>query len=267
MHAPGSSSSFRAGGLVLITALALVSFRTSATAARSRDRSAPPPTPEVYAPVDPYMKYLDVLGSESSSCKSHVDEAKKMLNAQADLTSRYAQASPEERKQLDQSLRDLGKKLAAAEVGLEKCYGPGFMTRKDETMWSEAAPPKSSNPPPADQSAAQPAANATTTDSGESGSAQVPTAPQPPLPATPPPPPRELSFVQMLKSRAGETTYAHDFATDVQNLLEQRRVLALRFLEASDEERPYLNAVIAAVSHRLHDTADAIDQALEIASD
>lgn len=253
--------------VVALLSLMMPGPESAAAERRSRSDEKQPPVPEVMAPTDPYLAYLDEVAEASSSCKTHAAAVKELLNAQSELVSEYLSADPQARENAQQQLVELTRKIADAESKLAECFGLDFLERDTKlwspnAKWDREAPAPSKGATRARTAAGQgdEAARQSTTDE-----VVVTTPPPPPvarsLPAVPPAPEREATYVEFLQSQAGDSTFASEYATDVQKLLAERRQLAVRFLRAPESTRRHLHTVIGAINHRLRISAEAIHEA------
>jgi len=261
--------SCRSTSLASLASLAvmLVAVPSLDAARKSKTDEAPAPQPEVFVPTDPYVSFLDELGKKSPDCKSHTDEVKKRLSALDDVVGRYQSAAPAERKKLIEELKDSSSQLAEVENKLTTCFDMAPSTRDGTGTWSAAeipatalpAPEEETTPPPAASDEKQPATSA-------AKQALIEPEPSVPLPAIPPAPPREIAYLELLKQAAGNTGYGLAFSEDVEQLLAERRQLALRYLEAEDDDRPNLGFVIAVVSRRLRSSAEGVMDSATVAT-
>jgi hypothetical protein len=269
MHAQCCSPRRRllpAGLSFLVFASFLVTLPTAEAARQSREVAPPPAEAEATAPADPYIAYLDALGAHSESCKSQTEAVKEMLGAMDGLVSKYQSTAGDDRKQLVQELSNVAAKLSEAENQLAECYELVPLSKDNYMLWSaaEAPPlPEPAPPPP------PPPAPANTEDMSEreireaekkraeAFAASLP-PPKPLIPAVPPAPPREQAFVELLQSEAGDSSYGTEYASDTENFLAERRQLALRYLQAQEQDRAQINFLIATVSRRVHHSANGV---------
>jgi hypothetical protein len=249
------------GVLIAAGVVSFLGILASAEAATSREVDRGPSTPEVFMPQDPYLAYLDELAGHSPSCKSQTDAVRKMLSALDEHIANYAAAAGDKREDVVAAIAKLTPDLRKAERNLAECFELIALGGEDSKLWTDVKAPPVPEPPEvvvAEETPEGEEEPRRRRDRSRRDEEMAVPPPVPAFPAIPPAPPRELAFLELLQQEAGDGTFSAAFVADVESLLGERRQLALRFLQAREEERPTINFVISVVSRRMHQAADAI---------